>query len=130
MHSKPWPSRDIAQRVRDILDALDALGSFIEGIDEAGFARDRKTRSAVERELLTISEAYVAIHDLEESSGIAAEDRLEVRFPAVPWHKVRGIGNRLRHEYGRVDPGTIWNTVADSDDLRSLRHALIHAFPT
>jgi len=90
------------------------------------FLKDRKTRSAVERELLTISEACTKIRELENASDLAQTERLEVRFPKIPWQQIRGLGSILRHEYGRVDAEIIWNTVSGSE-LAELRDALTKA---
>jgi len=48
--------------------------------------------AAVERMPLTISEAGKRI-------GPAAE----TLCPGQPWQKIRGTGNWLRHQYGRID---------------------------
>jgi len=37
-------------------------------------------------------------------------------------HDVRGLGNRIRHEYWRVDPALIWSIAVD--DLPALRAAI------
>lgn len=29
-------------------------------------------------------------------------------MPDQPWHNIRGLGNRLRHEYDAIDPRDIW----------------------
>jgi uncharacterized protein with HEPN domain len=31
-------------------------------------------------------------------------------MPGQPWGDIRGMGNRLRHAYDRVDVGIVWNT--------------------
>jgi len=28
--------------------------------------------------------------------------------PDIPWREVRGLGNRLRHDYDSIDLGRIW----------------------
>ena len=33
--------------------------------------------------------------------------------PHVPWQKIHGLGNLLRHEYRRVDPDILWSVVTD-----------------
>jgi uncharacterized protein with HEPN domain len=43
-----------------------------------------------------------------------------------PRHRLRGIGNVLRHEYDGVDPSTVWRII-DSGDLASLKHAVCEA---
>lgn len=50
-------------------------------------------------------------------------ERLEVRFPSIPWHKIRGFGNRLRHEYGRIEIENVWATATGSD-LAELKAAM------
>jgi uncharacterized protein with HEPN domain len=129
MSSDRNSARRIESRAQDILEAIGRIREFIAGMDETEYSQDRKTQSAVERELLTISEAWGKLQDLEVSSGIAEKSRLELRFPTVAWPQIRGIGNILRHEYGSVDWKTIWNTVAESDDLVKLDDALNEAFP-
>ena len=33
--------------------------------------------------------------------------------PSQPWGDIRGMGNRLRHAYDRIDLGVLWNTIRD-----------------
>jgi uncharacterized protein with HEPN domain len=33
--------------------------------------------------------------------------------PSQPWGDIRGMGNRLRHAYDRIDLDVLWNTVQD-----------------
>lgn len=84
-------------------------------MSKSDYLHDRKTQSAVERELLTVAEACGKMLDMEES--------IETRFPSVPWRSVRGLGNVIRHEYGRVDPNIVWDTIT-GDDLKRLSDAL------
>lgn len=108
------PFREPALSLRDILDAIDMIGQFVQGMDLNAFREDPKAVAAVERKLLLVSEAATRL-------GQDAE-RL---CPGLPWHNIRGIGNWLRHRYDRVDVETVWNTVVD--DLPSLRTAVLRA---
>ena len=128
MPSKQWSGKSIEIRVRDVLVSIERIHDFIAGLDPGAFFGDQKTQSAVEHELLTISEACSKIADLEASQNIPLKNRLATRFPEIPWSAVRGIGNILRHDYGRVDPKIIWDT-ASGDDLRRLESTLTAAFP-
>lgn len=38
---------------------------------------------------------------------------MKARHPQIPWRKVAGIGNVLRHEYTRVAADTLWRVVQD-----------------
>jgi uncharacterized protein with HEPN domain len=33
---------------------------------------------------------------------------MKARHPEIPWQKVAGIGNVLRHNYGRIAAPVIW----------------------
>ncbi len=110
------------QRIRDVVASIRAIKHFIAGMSQQDFMVDRKTQSAVERELMIISEACSKIRASQDRASGTVEQRMESRYP--DWHLVSGMGNRLRHEYGRVDLDTIWNTVSVTSDLDDLERAL------
>lgn len=115
MPSKRWRGSDFQQRAQDAQESIEALHSYITRMSKSDYLRDRKTQSAVERELLTVAEACGKMLDMDET--------IETRFPSVPWRSVRGLGNVIRHEYGRVDPNIVWDTIT-GDDLQRLSDAL------
>jgi len=70
---------------------------------------------AVQHALLIIAEA---------SKHIPPE--MKVRQPAVPWHKIQGLGNLLRHEYRRIDSLILWSVITEHlDTLDSAAEALL-----
>jgi uncharacterized protein with HEPN domain len=54
-------------------------------------------RSAVERQLLIISEAAIRLHRLDPALASS-------HAPEIDWPGVRGIGNYIRHRYDILDP--------------------------
>jgi len=66
-------------------------------MDLQAFAAAEQTILAAKYALLTISEAATKLGD------IAA--RL---CPANLWREIRGLGNRLRYDYGNIDVVRIW----------------------
>jgi len=46
---------------------------------------------------------------------------MKARHPEIPWRKVAGIGNVLRHEYTRVAVDTLW--LVAQNDLEVLQQA-------
>jgi len=94
-------------RLRDIVDAIDYIRSDLENATLDSFAADRQKRWQVERGLEIVSEA--SRHLPEE---------MKLRHPEIPWRKVAGIGNVLRHEYTRVAADVLWRVV--QDDLSGL----------
>jgi len=94
-------------RLNDIIEAIEHIRSATEGLSLDGFEADWQKRWLVERGIEIISEASRHI------SG-AVKDR----HPTLPWPKVAGIGNILRHEYERIAPDILWKLI--HDDLPSL----------
>jgi len=97
-------------RLKDIVEAIGYIWSDIENATLESFGGDRRKRWQVERGLEIISEA--SRHLPEE---------MKTRHPEIPWRKVAGIGNMLRHEYTRVAPDVLWRLV--QDDLAVLDQA-------
>lgn len=101
------PPRSIAPRLADIGEAIEVVWSETARVSLESFEADRKKRWLVERELEIISEA--SRHLTEE---------LKSRHPNIPWRRIAGIGNVLRHDYGRIAPDILWRLA--QDDLQEL----------
>jgi uncharacterized protein with HEPN domain len=84
------------------------------GLSFDAFERDDIRTAAAERVLEIISEAT------RHLPGPMLAD-----YPNIPWPAVRAIGNRLRHEYWRVDRQMIWLVL--ERDLRAFDQFLIDA---
>ena len=56
----------------------------------------------------------------EASKNIPTE--IQNRFPDIPWRKLRGIRNRIVHDYFDVDRAIIWHIV--TKELEHLKIAL------
>lgn len=91
------PSSDPVQRFQDILDNIARIERFFAGLDRQSFTENEQALFAVQHALLIISEAAAKLGDL------AVE-----LCPAIAWRDIRGLGNRLRHEYHTVDVGRLW----------------------
>jgi len=86
------------QFIQDILESTDAALSFVDGYDFARFAEDRKTKSAVIRELEIIGEA---------SSRISSEKKH--KYPDIPWRLLKDFRNVLSHEYFGINEAIVWD---------------------
>lgn len=101
-----------AARYRQIVEACDTILAYTDDYDRDRYLGDRKTQDAVERQLLKIAEAATRLDTLAEAE-----------LPDQPWRQIRGLGNRLRHEYDNIDGALIWELIAGSD-LAALRQAV------
>jgi uncharacterized protein with HEPN domain len=108
------PFRDAEQHLRDILESINNIDTFLGDMDFDVYRGDLKTKSAVERQMQIITEAAVRLGD----DG----DRL---CPGVDWRGFRGMGNILRHGYHRIDDKLVWDTV--KEELPPVKAAVLRA---
>jgi uncharacterized protein with HEPN domain len=94
-------ARSLLPRLNDILRNIDFVASAIAGKTAKDVEDNMMLRLAVERAIEIISEAVRHIPD----------DEL-LAFPEVPWRNIRAIGNKLRHEYDRLDADIIWDVAS------------------
>jgi uncharacterized protein with HEPN domain len=97
------PSRhDPAASLADILENVERIEGYLAGLDREAFRRDALRRDAVERCLERICEAAFRLGEKAAELG-----------SSQPWGDIRGMGNRLRHAYDRIDLDILWNTVRE-----------------
>ena len=89
-----------AARLTDIVEAIELIRSEMAGVSLQAFEHDRRKRWIVERGIEIIS---------EDSRRLNPE--LKARHPEIPWPKVAGIGNVLRHEYEDIAHDVLWHVV-------------------
>jgi uncharacterized protein with HEPN domain len=96
----------------DIVDNINAIESYVDGMTLAQFAADSRTEDAVERCLQRLTEAVIRLQN-----NNAPLDQ----FSNIEWADIRNLGNHLRHGYDGLNRETIWNII--QDDLPALREA-------
>jgi uncharacterized protein with HEPN domain len=89
-------------RLTDIIEAVELIRSELASVTLQAFEPDKRKHWLVERGIEIISEASRHLGD-----------ELKARHPEIPWSKVAGIGNVLRHEYERIAHDVLWRVVRD-----------------
>jgi len=93
-------ARTLIPRLTDIVEAIERIRSVLHDTPLDAFEIDWQKQWLVERGVLIVSEASRHL-----------TDDLKARHPEIPWNKVAGIGNVLRHSYENVAAPIIWKLV-------------------
>jgi len=107
--------------VRDVLAEIELLHGIAGRMTLQSFKADPIARRAAAYAIQIISEAVRHIPD----------DWL-ADHPTEPWTQIKGIGNRIRHEYFRLDDAILWQVITqDSHALKTVMQAMLerHAGP-
>ncbi len=96
------PEERDAASLWDALEAARRISSYVSGLDFAEYVNSAITRAAVERELTIIGEA------LNRLSPEARKAQPEVSLPAI-----RGLRNRIIHEYEKIEQRTIFTIATE-----------------
>ena len=101
-------SRHEKLRLLDILDSIDRIISYVEGMGYEDFLADRRTQDAVIRNIEIIGEAARALpEDFQE------------RHADVPWSEIVAMRNVIVHQYFGILPEVVWDVV--KNELPTLR---------
>jgi uncharacterized protein with HEPN domain len=105
-------------RLVDIIEAIERMAGLVADMPLAAFEADWRSQWIIERGVEIVSEASRHL-----------PDDLKLRRPDIPWPKIAGIGNVLRHDYERIAAPIMWTLVRDSlpDLLRVCREELAAA---
>ena len=89
----------LSEYLRQLKTAAQDSIQFVEGMSYADFCNDTKTQLAVTMNLVILGEAAAKIErHFPEFAGARSE---------IPWTALRGMRNRIAHEYFILDFETI-----------------------
>lgn len=86
--------------LRDIVEAMEVIEKFVEGMELDEFKQDDRTSSAVIRKFEVIGEA---------TKGVPVEIRR--KYPQIPWKEMAGMRDRLIHFYFGIDYNLVWRAI-------------------
>ena len=110
--------KDPTIAIRDCLAEIAILHDIAARTTLQAFRNDPIARRAAAYAIQTISEAVRRIPD----------DWL-ADFPTEPWQQIRRIGNRIRHEYYRIDDAILWQIVTtDTPSLKTVLEEMLRRY--
>jgi len=92
-------NRTLELYLRDILEAIKRIESYVEGYTFEQFTKNTLVVDAVVRNFEIIGEA---------TKHIPAE--LKQKNPSIRWKDMAGMRDKLAHEYFGVDTDILWKT--------------------
>ena len=87
----------------DLIRACELIVQFCENLNWQAFSQDLKTQSSVLYQIVIIGEGVNRL----------SSDFIE-RNPQVPIRQIRGMRNRVVHEYKEVDLEILWQAIQTS----------------
>lgn len=103
--------RDDRVYLRDILDCIAQIESYLAGVNYESFCQDTMRRDAIVRRIEIIGEAARQL-----------SSNFRDQHSEIPWSDVVGMRNKIIHDYFDVDWQTVWDTAID--DLPPLKDAV------
>ena len=92
--------RDFLLFLEDIIESLEKIERYIEGMGFDDLANDDKTVDALIRNLEIIGEAVKNI-----------PDSVRIKYPDVEWKEAAALRDVLIHDYFGVDLESLWGTI-------------------
>jgi len=110
------PENRLLSYIVDMVVAITTITDYISGMKFEDFKADDRVKSAVKWQFIIIGEAA---------------NRLTPEFIThhshIPWHEIRGMRNRLAHEYDKLDDRILWETI--QQNLPTLLSQLLGLIP-
>lgn len=94
--------------LQDILESIEHIQRFLEGITEDEFCKNVEKQDAVLRRLEIIGEAVKHL-----------PEEIRQRHPDVPWRQVAGMRDIIIHEYFGITLQMVW--VVATEDVPDLK---------
>ena len=89
--------------LQKISSNIDDVIRYVDGFTFEQFMTDKKTISAC---AFTVSQ----ISELAKDISI----RTQQGYPNIPWKNIRGMRNKILHDYENIDLAVLWGTIVKS----------------
>jgi len=98
--------------VRDLVKYIVKIKEYCNGVDKDSFVANTQLHEACVFNLLQMGESITRL-----------DDKFIHAYPEIPWIKIRGLRNRIAHDYEGISIDIIWDII--QNDLEPLRAQLL-----
>ena len=89
--------------IQKIIGYIDDVEKYTEGMEAKDFLDDKKTITAC---AFTVSQIGEIVKEIEEDTV--------KKYSDIPWNSIKGMRNRIVHDYENVDLSVLWGTIKES----------------
>ena len=89
--------------IQKIIGYINDIEKYVENIDTKDFFDDKKTITACAFSVSQIGELVKEI-DIETIE----------KYTNIPWNSIKGMRNRIVHDYENIDLAVLWGTIKES----------------
>ena len=100
--------------IQKMITYIDDVQKYVDGLEAKDFLDDKKTITAC---AFTVSQIGELVKELT--------DEPINKYPNIPWNSIKGMRNRIVHDYDNVDLSVLWGTIKESlpqlkDELKEI----------
>lgn len=89
--------------IQKIISYIDDIQKYVNGLKAKEFLDDKKTITAC---AFTVSQIGEIVKELSNETIN--------KYTSIPWKSIRGMRNRIIHDYENVDLSVLWGTIQTS----------------
>ena len=89
--------------IQKIIRYIEDVETYINGIEAINFLDDKKT----------ITACAFTVSQIGELSKDVSEDT-QAKYDNIPWKSIKGMRNKIVHDYENVDLSVLWGTIKNS----------------
>ncbi|MCI9275650.1 MAG: DUF86 domain-containing protein [Clostridia bacterium] len=89
--------------IQKIIGYIEDIEKYVYNMEAIDFLDDKKTITAC---AFTVSQIGELVKEIDEET-------IE-RYHSIPWNSIKGMRNRIVHDYENVDLAVLWGTIKES----------------
>lgn len=89
--------------IQKIISYINDVEKYVEGMQAKDFLDDKKTITAC---AFTVSQIGELVKEIT--------DETMKKYRDIPWNSIKGMRNRIVHDYENVDLSVLWGTIKES----------------